>query len=314
MELRHFRYFTAVVRSEGYRQAARHLHVAQAALSQAVLDLEEELGIKLFFREKRRVSLTAEGVVFHAEAVRTLEQADLAVEAAHRAARGEIGSLRIGFMGAPTIFFLPELIRLYRSKYPGVKLSLDELTPIQQENAFAAGQIDIGFTRALTAERLRLFESRMIYQDPLLAALPEARANKASFVHLKDLASEPFVLFHREGAQGMFDTIMGVCNDAGFSPRIEHQPRMMQTVLSLVAAEAGVSIIPASVTNLYAEGVQFKRLRPDDVKLDLVAVWPKGTHSVALDAFLGLLGGCIGTIRAKSERNVASGWKCRALD
>jgi DNA-binding transcriptional LysR family regulator len=112
----------------------------------------------------------------------------------------------------------------------------------------------------------------------------------------------------------MFDTIVGVCNDAGFSPRIEHQPRMMQTVLSLVAAEAGVSIIPASITNLYAEGVRFKRLRPDDVKLDLVAVWPKGAHSVALDAFLGLLGGCIGTIRAKSERNVTSGWKNRAFD
>jgi DNA-binding transcriptional LysR family regulator len=307
MELRHLRYFTAIVRWEGYRQAARHLHVAQAALSQAVLDLEEELGLKLFFREKRRASLTAEGVVFHAEAVRTLEQADLAVEAAHRAARGEIGSLRIGFMGAPTIFFLPELIRLYRSKFPGVKLTLDELTPIQQENAFATGEIDIGFTRALTAEQRRIFESMLIYHDPLLAVLPESRANKGSFVHLKDLAYEPFVLFHREGAQGLFDTITGVCNDAGFSPRIEYQPRMMQTVLSLVAAEAGVSIIPASITNLYTEGVRFKRLRPDSGKVDLVAAWPRGPHSVALESFLALLGGYIGTIRAKSQKNMVFG-------
>jgi DNA-binding transcriptional LysR family regulator len=159
----------------------------------------------------------------------------------------------------------------------------------------------------LTAEQRKSFESMLIYQDPLLAALPEARANKGSFVHLKDLAYEPFVLFHREGAQGLFDTITGVCNDAGFSPRIEHQPRMMQTVLSLVAAEAGVSIIPASVTNLYAEGVRFKRIRPDSVKVDLVAVWPRGPRAVALDSFLGLLGGCIGAIRAKSQRDVAFG-------
>src|SRR5580700_5417749 len=99
------------------------MHVAQPALSQAVSDLEEELGLKLFMREKRRVRLTPEGSVFYAEAIQTLEQANRAIEAARRAARGEIGTLRIGFLGSATAVFLPELVRLYRSKYPGVKIT-----------------------------------------------------------------------------------------------------------------------------------------------------------------------------------------------
>ena len=87
MELRHLRYFTAVVRWNGYRKAARQMNIAQPALSQAVAELEEELGLKLFNREKRRARLTPEGEVFYAEAMRVLEQADHAMEAARRAAR-----------------------------------------------------------------------------------------------------------------------------------------------------------------------------------------------------------------------------------
>ena len=150
MELRHLRYFTAVVQWNGYREAARQRNIAQPALSQAVSELEEEIGVKLFVREKRRARLTPEGEVFYAEAVRVLEQAQQAIEPARRAARGEIGILRIGFLGSATASFLPGLIRLYRQRYPGVKLLLDELTPQQQEEAFARGELDLGFTRPLS--------------------------------------------------------------------------------------------------------------------------------------------------------------------
>lgn len=149
MELRHLRYFTAVVQWNGYREAARRRHVAQPALSQAVSELEEELGVKLFLREKRRARLTPEGEVFYTEAVRVLAQAQHAIDAARRASRGEIGTLRIGFLGSATASFLPGLVRLYRQRYPGVKLVLEELTPQQQEEAFARGTLDIGFTRPL---------------------------------------------------------------------------------------------------------------------------------------------------------------------
>lgn len=301
MELRHLRYFTAVVQWKGYRQASRRIHIAQPAISQTVADLEEELGLKLFSRAKRVAQLTSEGEVFYAEAVRTLAQAELAVNTAKRAAKGEIGKLSIGFLGSATYTFLPELVRKYKAQYPGVKLTLHEFTPLQQEAAFDKGLIDIGFTRPLTAEQSKTFSSRLLYSDPMMAVLPLSRQVKTKRVRIADLAKESFILFHREGSPGLFDTITGMCNDAGFSPRVENAPNMMQTVLSLVEAEEGVSIVPACVRNLRSDGVRFYRLQPDEVRVELVAARKKETPSVVLRAFLDLIDANLSQIRKKAE-------------
>ena len=301
MELRHLRYFAAVVQWKGYREASRWLHIAQPAISQTVADLEEELGLRLFSRAKRIVQLTPEGEVFYAEAVRTLAQVELAVDTARRAARGEIGKLSIGFLGSATSAFLPELVRKFKVIYPGVKLTLQELTPVQQDSAFERVLIDIGFTRMLGAEQSGAYLSRVLYSDPLIVALPRSKPVTTKRVHIADLATERFVLFHGEGSQGLFDTITGVCNKAGFSPRVDNEPTMMQTVLSLVEAEQGVAIVPARVRNLRSAGVRFYRLRPDDARIELVAAWRKDNPSVVLRAFLDLIAANEVQIREKAE-------------
>jgi DNA-binding transcriptional LysR family regulator len=301
MELRHLRYFTAVVQWKGYREASRRLHVAQPAISQTVADLEQELGLKLFSRAKRVAQVTPEGEIFYAEAIRTLAQAELAVNTAKRAAKGEIGRLSIGFLWPATHLFLPELVRTFKAQYPGVKLTLQELIPLQQEVAFDKGLIDIGFTRTLTAEQSKTLSSRHLYYDPMMAVLPASRRVKTKRVRISDLANESFVLFHREEAPALFDTITGMCNDAGFSPRVENSSNMMQTVLSLVEAEEGVSIVPACVRSLRSDGVRFYRLQPDDVRVELVAAWKKESPSVVLRAFLDLINANASMIRKKAE-------------
>jgi DNA-binding transcriptional LysR family regulator len=301
MELRHLRYFTAVVQWKGYREASRRLHIAQPAISQTVADLEQELGLKLFSRAKRIAQLTPEGEVFYAEAVRTLAQAELAINTAKRAAKGEIGKLSVGFLGSATYAFLPELVRTFKAQYPGVKLTLQELSQSQQEVAFENGVIDIGFTRTLTAEQAETLSSRHLYYDPMMAVLPASRDVKTKRARISDLANESFVLFHRDGAPGLFDTITRMCNDAGFSPTVENEPNMMQTVLSLVEAEAGVSIVPACVRNLRSDGVRFYRLQPDNVRVELIAAWKKEATSVALRAFLDLINANASQIRKKAE-------------
>jgi DNA-binding transcriptional LysR family regulator len=301
MELRHLRYFTAVVQWKGYREASRRLHVAQPAISQTVADLEEELGLKLFSRERRVARVTPEGEIFYAEAMRTLAQAEFAVSTAKRAAKGEIGRLSIGFLGSATYAFLPELVRTFKAQYPGVKLMLQELAPLEQEAAFDKGLIDIGFTRTLTAEQSKTFSSRCLYRDPMMAVLPRSRQVKTKRVRISDLANESFVLFDREAAPGLFDTVTGMCNDAGFSPRVENEPNMMQTVLSLVEAEEGISIVPACVRNLRSDGVRFYRLHPDNVRVALVAAWKKQSPSVVLSAFLDLINANASMIRKKTE-------------
>lgn len=301
MELRHLRYFTAVVKWNGYREASRRLHIAQPAISQTVRDLEEELGLQLFSRAKRVAQLTPGGELFYAEALRTLAQAEAAINTAKRAAKGEIGQLAIGFLGSATYAFLPELVRKYKGQFPGVRLTLQELTPLQQEVAFDKADIDIGFTRVLTAEQSESFSSRCLYRDPMMAVLPRSRRIETKRVRIADLAKESFVLFHREGSPLLFDTITGTCAKAGFSPRVECEPNLMQTVLSLVEAEQGVAIVPACVRNLRSDGVRFFRLQPDDVRVELVAAWKKENQSVVLRAFLDLLDANAGWIRKKAE-------------
>jgi DNA-binding transcriptional LysR family regulator len=118
MELRHLRYFTAVVQWKVYREASRHLYITQPSISEAVSDLESELGIKLFSRDGRVARLTPEGQVFYEEAIKTVAQAERSIATAHRAAKGEIGRLGIGFIGFAAYPFLSELLRKYKARHP----------------------------------------------------------------------------------------------------------------------------------------------------------------------------------------------------
>ncbi|PYT31874.1 MAG: hypothetical protein DMG58_11315 [Acidobacteria bacterium] len=124
---------------------------------------------------------------------------------------------------------------------------------------------------------------------------------KTKRVRIADLANETFVLFHREGYPGVFDTTTAICQKAGFCPRVENQSNMLQTVLSLVEAEQSVSIVPACARNLRSNGVRFYRLQPDDVRVELVAAWKKANLSVVLRAFLELIDTNAAQIRSKAE-------------
>ena len=126
MELRHFRYFAAVARYLNYNEASRRLHIAQPAISKTISDLEEEIGAKLFLRNKRTVRLTAAGTVLLGEAENILKRSDDAKRAAQRAARGEVGILRIGFIAPATVPILPSLVQTYVGRYPD-RTNMDEM-------------------------------------------------------------------------------------------------------------------------------------------------------------------------------------------
>jgi DNA-binding transcriptional LysR family regulator len=184
MELRHLRYFTAVVQWKGYRGASRHLYIAQPSISEAVSDLESELGIKLFSRDGRVARLTSEGQVFYEEAIKTLAQAERSIATAQRAAKGEIVRLGIGFVGFATYPFLSDLLRTYKARHPGVALRLEENVPSGQDTAFDRGEIDIGFTRPPSADRSSSYESRLIFREPFgRGSSPSPQSNCEAHPH-----------------------------------------------------------------------------------------------------------------------------------
>lgn len=302
MELRHLRYFVATVEWKSLREASRRIHVAQPAVSQTISNLESELGVKLLTRSGgRSVKLTAEGQLFYEESLKTLKQADHSIEFVQRAARGEVGTLSIGFCGGSTYAFLPELVRKFKKGRPGVKVNLLELMPADQEAAFLEGAIDAGFTRPLSPELSLTHHSRVLYHERLFAVLPSSHRIKAKSIKVEDLAGRRFVLFHRKASPQLFDRIIALCNERGFSPNVEQQPDMLQTAITLVAADQGVSIVPTCALSLQLDGVQVLQLKPDHARLESVIAWPKASKSSSLDAFIDLVEDNRDLIQRKSK-------------
>ena len=302
MELRHLRYFAGVAHYLNYSEASRRLHVAQPAISQTILDLEDEVGVKLLSRTKRTVQLTAAGTVFLREAEEILRRANEAGQLARRAGRGEIGTLGIGFFGAASAPILPPLVRSYRRKFPDVQLHLYQLNPDQQLAAFDEGRIDLGFSRKLPPDRRAEFEEEVVYTDELVIALPAAHPQtRQKVVRLEALAGEAFVQFHRKGVRSVFDEVIALCRRAGFSPRIVNEPDFMATVMTFVESGLGISLVPRCVRTLNRPGVVIRRVSPKSPRIPLCIAWRKSAQNPVLTAFLEIVRAARPAIRRQLE-------------
>src|SRR5262245_55939085 len=286
MELRHLRYFVAVAEELHFGRAAARVHIVQPALSRQIRTLEAEMGLRLLERDRRRVALTPAGAVFLDEARLLLDHVGRAVEAARRADRGELGSLRIGYVPAMVITGLPEIVRGFRTRFPGVDVRLHEMSPTMQVEALLGERVDVGFVRGPILEPGVATETML--EEPLVAVLPSGhRFGRHKRLRLSLLADEPFVLQARSRGPGSHDQILAICRTAGFSPRVVQEGSNAE-VASLVASGAGVAIVPASLRAIRRAGVLYRPLRERPMtQLDMV--WRKDAPSPVLRAFLAVV-------------------------
>ena len=290
MELRHLRYFCTVAEESSFTFAARRLHVSQSGVSGQVRDLEKELGVTLLYRDRRRVSLTPEGAAFLREAREILERAEKAKDMVVRASQGQYGRLTIGLCGPATAPFLPRLIQGFRKRHPGVTMILKDLDPAHQPEALAKREIDIGFTRSVPAEFRKLLNSEILFREPLVVVLPKGHAlDREESISLAQLADDRFILYARENAPDLFDAIVVLCKRAKFSPRLADSPSLWQSVLTMVEAGEGVSVVPTCVQHLRANGVTFKPLRNRGCMVEVVLMWRDNEPDTIRDSFLDLL-------------------------
>ena len=290
MELRHLRYFCAVAEEQSFTLAARRLHVSQSGVSGQVRDLEREVGVALFRRNQRNVSLTPEGSAFLSEARDILDRADRALEIVAQAARGRRGKLKIGLCGPATAPFLPRLIREFRKREPDILLSLKDLDPAHQPEALNSGEIDIGFTRGIPASLRGTLASEVFLRESLIAALPHGHKLESSErISLRNLAGDRFILYARENAPELFDAILSLCRRARFSPDVVDTPRPWQTVLTMIEAGEGISIVPESVKHLRSRDVAFRALQDRGCTVEIVLAWRANAPDAVRDSFLALL-------------------------
>jgi len=285
MELRQLRYFVALAEELHFGRAARRLALTQPPLSQAIMTLERELGLRLFERTRRSVALTHAGKAFLEEARQTLARAERAVEHARRAGRGEEGRLAVGFLANTAYTLLPLALRDFARGFPDVTLDLRELTIPQQLDALRRENIDVGLLRPPVAEAELAAET--VLEEPFVLALPAAHPLRAMRrVPLRRLAGESFVMFPRTAGFVFHDLIMGFCLRAGFTPRVAQEVNQTHAVIGLVSAGIGVALVPASARKIGLAGVVYRPFREATPLAKVALAWRRTDASPVVAAFL----------------------------
>ena len=246
MELRRIRSFLSVAETLHFGRTAELLNLSQPALSLQIRALEKEIGVRLLDRNRRKTTLTAAGRAFRDAAAAGVLQLDHAIRAARGAAAGKLGTLRIGFISTAGNEIVPDIVRAFRELNPEVDFSLRNILTAEQIQMLEAGALDIGFLRLPLGGHTQL-EVATVHREPFVLVVPSShKLAKKKKVRLSELAGQSFVMYDRTYAPGFTDVIFGMLRDASIVPNVRQTAGEMPTLISLVAAGMGISILPAS--------------------------------------------------------------------
>ena len=260
-ELNQLRCFTTVAEELHFGRAAVRLHMTQPPLSRQVQLLEQRLGVTLFERTSRSVRLTSAGRGFLADAKQILRLAESATLAVRRAARGESGSVTIGFTAASGYGVMPGMIAQWRARVPGVEVNLREMVTAEQVEALAAGVLDLALLRPHAS--LKEFDCMRLIREPLVAALPTSHplARSRRDPAIADFEGTPFVMYSPIEARYFHELVAAAFATAGVKPDYTQYTSQIHSILALVAAGIGAALVPQAATSLHFEGVIFRPVR-----------------------------------------------------
>jgi len=259
MELRHLKSFLAVADGLSFTRAAAQLHLSQPALTAHIQQLESDMGVQLFVRNRRSVELTAAGISLPKDAAAILQQIQDAALRVQRVARGEAGQLRIGFVASAATSLVPAIVLAFRRQYPEVVLDLLNVRSTEQIAQLKTGELDAGFLRLPVADAG--LEITPIHKEPFVLVVPAGhRMAEAPEFHPRDARDESFIAYARRWAPGFFDLWTGIFEHAGFTPRITQETGVMSTLLALVAAGAGIAVVPRGLAARSVEHIAIRTL------------------------------------------------------
>jgi DNA-binding transcriptional LysR family regulator len=274
MDFRQLRYFVAVAEELSFSGAARRLHISQPPLSMQVKSLETELGAALFNRNNRHVELTEAGTLFLEQARRALLHLERAGDVVRQAVKGEAGEIRIAFTASVPMFeAFPRIVQDFRGRHPAAKADLIHMSTGQQLQALADKTIDVGFLRPsilfCPPPNIRVLN---LWSDRLVAVLPVSHrlAQKQSPLPVAALSAEPFILFPRGLGCGLFEHVAVLASRAGFALQVGQEAREGATIIGLVAAGMGVSILPEAYAKTGIPGVTYRPLDTPDATSQLL--------------------------------------------
>ncbi|MES2634946.1 MAG: LysR family transcriptional regulator [Pseudomonadota bacterium] len=291
IELRLWRQFIAVADELHFGRAALRLHMTQPPLTQAIANLEQQLGVRLFDRTKRSVALTPAGAALLPEARDLLARAQALPQQARAAAQGEVGRLRLAFVSTAGFSLLPQWVQAFRSQYPQVEFELVEATGDVQLRLLERGEIDAGFMLHSPGFAPADLGHLRITREALVTALPAGHPlATARTLSLVAVLAEPLVIFPRRIVPSLHDAIFGMYHAARRTPQVAQEAIQMQTIVNLVSAGLGVAWVPDSVRQFQRPGVVYRQPAGKQASqvpsCETTLVWGPAPISPALERFI----------------------------
>ncbi|MFM0324611.1 LysR substrate-binding domain-containing protein [Caballeronia glebae] len=297
LDLGQVRCFVAAATELNFRRAASLLNMTQPPLSRQIHLLEENLGVKLFERVGRTVRLTPEGRVFLADATRLLNLSEQAESTVRRASKGKTGRVRIGFTGAAGYELIPELLVAAKRDLPDIDVVLLEMISVAQIEAFEANAIDLGFMRPLPSRQK--VEFLLVDREPMIVALPAGHALcRFERLELSQLHEQAFIMHSPTHGKYFHDRILGMLIADEVKPHFTQYIDQTPTILSLVRAGLGVSILPASSQRFHYDNVEFREITGNTVQAEMSMAWRTDQDNPAVTAFRHMAAEYFATRRA----------------
>jgi DNA-binding transcriptional LysR family regulator len=272
--------FAVLAEQLHFGRAAARLHISQPALSKRIRSLEDKVGGPLLVRNRRGVALTAAGSMFYREARRIIRDVEVAFDAVRGATSGQRGKLRLG-VGMSTVHSLvPGALVRFRESSPGVEIEIADMSTLSQVEALIAGRLDVGFVRLPVKHPL--VAVRKVLTERLTIATSEKFTGP---VTMRGIQEQPFILIDRGVSATYHDHCISLCDRSGFTPRIVYEPNDMFTILNLVSAGIGVSLVPRAARAMHVSGVKFAPVHSSYAEWDIGMAWNKKLESEIIRKF-----------------------------
>ncbi|MEO7497165.1 MAG: LysR family transcriptional regulator [Massilia sp.] len=293
IDLKQLKYFLAVAEEKSFSRAAERLHISQPPLSQQIMKLESELGVKLFARTTRTFELTVAGKALMAEASELLGRMRMTIDTIRQIDRGEVGRLRVGIVGSAMWGPIPSLLEQFQSKFPRVSWTIHEFGPTVQYEALRARQIDVGFWREpkMDDDELKQHNLRqdLCFREDVCVAVNEHNPLATRpWIELTDLADQPMLTLALD--KSAFPRyLIDCCVKAGFEPTIFQEASEPQTLLAMVGVGLGVTLVPETTGRIGWPGVIFVPIKTNPPSANLYVAYASGDDAPVVRAFLNII-------------------------
>jgi len=288
LEFRHYKYFLAVAKELHFRKAAESLYISQPGLSRQIKQMEDDLGIKLFERNNRKVELTKAGRFLQQKLIIHFKQLDDILYHTKLLSDGIDGNLKLGYVGSAMQELIPKLLLKFRDNNPNVLINLTEIDNRQQIQALLNQEIDIGFVRM---ERVpKGLEIHPAIEETFSIVLPKNHnINDSNFKNLSQFKDEHFILFDASYSESYYEKVMQIFDDSGFFPNISHSTVNASSIYRLVENNMGISIVPTSLQYGFDLNIKFIELTNIPQRTTLKMVWNSGNNNPVLERFINII-------------------------